>query len=51
MAAPATTLIKHGNAGGTGRGWRTAAQTVFRSFPFPAEPGLRVFGNPVSGDR
>lgn len=43
MAAPAATLT--GPVGATG-GWRTAAQTVFRSFPFPAEPGLRVFGQP-----
>jgi NAD-dependent dihydropyrimidine dehydrogenase PreA subunit len=47
MAAPAATLTgHHGNAEATGRGWRSAAQMVFRSFPFPAEPGLRVFGNP-----
>jgi NAD-dependent dihydropyrimidine dehydrogenase PreA subunit len=25
---------------------RSAAQLVFRSFPFPVEPGLRRFGNP-----
>jgi NAD-dependent dihydropyrimidine dehydrogenase PreA subunit len=32
--------------GATVRGLRNAAQLIFRSFPFPAEPGLRVFGNP-----
>ncbi|RDI35432.1 HgcAB-like fusion protein [Lentzea flaviverrucosa] len=25
---------------------RSATQLLFRSFPFPTEPGLRVFGNP-----
>lgn len=44
MAAPATTLTP---SPATGRGMvRGAAQLIFRSFPFPTEPGLRVFGNP-----
>lgn len=25
---------------------RSTVQLLFRSFPFPTEPGLRVFGNP-----
>jgi NAD-dependent dihydropyrimidine dehydrogenase PreA subunit len=47
MAAPVTGLTtRHGRPAGPGPGWRGAAQVIFRSFPFPAEPGLRVFGNP-----
>jgi NAD-dependent dihydropyrimidine dehydrogenase PreA subunit len=45
MAPGATTLTDH-SPGGAGAGLRSAAQLIFRSFPFPAEPGLRVFGNP-----
>lgn len=49
MAAPATTLTEQpGNPpGGAGPSLRSAAQLIFRSFPFPTEPGLRVFGNPT----
>lgn len=50
MAAPATALTaltsNRGHADGARWGWRGTAQVLFRSFPFPAEPGLRVFGNP-----
>lgn len=41
-AAPAPVVTRDGVGGGV----RSAAQLVFRSFPFPTEPGLRVFGTP-----
>ena len=47
MAAPATTLTTPSNPNTTSGMLRTAAELIFRSFPFPAEPGLRVFGNPT----
>jgi len=43
MSAPAATINR---SGGASEALRTATQLVFRSFPFPTEPGLRVFGNP-----
>src|SRR5882757_5258044 len=45
MATPATVLTTPGNPNTTGV-LRGAAELIFRSFPFPTEPGLRVFGNP-----
>lgn len=47
MAAPAATLTAPGPVpGAPGGALRSAAQLLFRSFPFPAEPGLRTFGHP-----
>lgn len=43
MAAPAATV---NDPNTTGQALRGAAQLLFRSFPFPTEPGLRVFGTP-----
>ncbi|WP_078898375.1 HgcAB-like fusion protein [Streptomyces sp. CNQ-509] len=42
MAAPTTAVTKTGTSGAL----RGAAQLIFRSVPFPTEPGLRVFGTP-----
>ena len=47
--ATATAAVTTGEGPGPDCGpqrLRSAAQLVFRSFPFPTEPGLRIFGNP-----